>query len=142
MSSPSSPEIFVNHRLNSDPAIVALTGYRHYAIFVPKVGGELPFVVYARKNSQGDDNLQRGPVGLPLTHLQLSAWSEDPDEARRLGDLIRQALDGRPGTVGDATIVDIRLVSEADDFVEPQGAGAQLPLAYEVRQLYQVRWQQ
>lgn len=142
MGNPSSPEIFVNHRLNSDPDIVSLTGYRHYAIFVPKVGGELPFVVYARKNSQGDDDLQHGPVGLPQTHLQLSSWSDDPGVARRLGDLVRRALDGRPGTVGDATIVDIRLVSEADDFVEPQGAGAQLPLAYEVRQLYQVRWQQ
>ena len=139
---PSAPELFVNHQLNSNPEIVGLTDYRHYAIFVPKIGGDLPFVVYARKNSQGDDTLQSGPVGLPLTHLQVSSWSDDPGEARRLGDLVRQTLDGRPGTVGDATIVDIRLVSEADDFVEPQGAGAQLPLAYEVRQLYQVRWQQ
>ena len=142
MSNPSSPEIYINYRLNSEPEVVAMTGYRHYAIFVPKVGGELPFVVYARRNASGEDTLRDGPVGLPMTHVQISSWSEDPDEARRLGDAVRRTLDGRPGAVGDATIVDIRLVTEADDFVEPQGAGAQLPLAYEVRQLYQVRWQQ
>ena len=139
---PSAPEMFIYHRLNSDPQIVGKTDYRHYAIFVPKIGGDFPFVVYARKNTGGDDTLNSGPVGLPMTHIQVSAWAVDSSEAREIGDRIREALDGKPGDVADARIVDIRLVSETDDFVEPQGAGAQLPLAYEVRQLYQVRWQQ
>ena len=142
MNNPSAPEIFIQHRLASNPLIVAVTGYRQFHIFVPKVGGDLPFIVYARRQTSGDDNLGRGPVGLPETHIQLATWSEDPAEARFVADQVRQTLDGKPGTVGDATIVDIRLITETDDFVEPQGAGAQLPLAYEVRQLYQVRWQQ
>jgi hypothetical protein len=34
----------------------------------------------------------------------------------------------------------MRLVSEVDDFLDPTAVGAQLPPAYEVRQLFQVRW--
>ena len=142
MNNPYAPEHYIQHKLASNPEIVAICGYRQFHIFVPKVGGDLPFVVYARRQTGGEDTLRTGPVGLPETHIQIASWSEDPAEARRLGDAIRRTLDGHPGTVGDATIVDIRLITETDDFVEPQGAGAQLPLAYEVRQLYQVRWQQ
>jgi hypothetical protein len=31
-------------------------------------------------------------------------------------------------------------VSETDDYLDPAAVGAQLPPAYETRQLYQIRW--
>jgi hypothetical protein len=50
------------------------------------------------------------------------------------------ALDGSTGTLAGVTIEDIRLVQELDDFLDPTSIGAQLPPAYEVRQLYSIRW--
>jgi hypothetical protein len=52
------------------------------------------------------------------------------------------ALDHRTGTLAGVTIEDMRLVSETDDFLDPTTVGAQLPPAYEVRQLWQCRWQE
>jgi hypothetical protein len=57
-----------------------------------------------------------------------------------LADEVRLALDGHTGTLAGATIQDMRLMSETDDFLDPTVAGAQLPPAYEVRQLFQIRW--
>jgi hypothetical protein len=61
---------------------------------------------------------------------------------RELGDEVRLALDGHTGTLAGVTIQDMRLVSEVDDFLDPTMYGSQLPPAYEVRQLYQIRWQE
>jgi hypothetical protein len=36
----------------------------------------------------------------------------------------------------------MRLMSETDDFLDPTAVGAQLPPAYEVRQLFQIRWEE
>jgi hypothetical protein len=62
------------------------------------------------------------------------------DDARELAEAVRLTLDGNIGTLSGVTISDMRLVSETDDYLDPAAVGAQLPPAYEVRQLFQIRW--
>ena len=79
---------------------------------------------------------------MPLVSLQISSWAMTYDSVRELAEAVRLSLDGHTGTLANATIQDMRLVSETDDFLDPTQIGAQLPPAYEVRQLYQIRWQE
>ncbi len=137
-----SPEKHVYLKLVSSPGVVRLVGFQVYPIAVPaKPVASLPFIVYKRSNITRESSLS-GPMFMPLVSLQISSWALTYDGVRELGDEVRLALDGHTGTLANATIEDMRLVSETDDFLDPTVAGAQLPPAYEVRQLYQIRWQE
>lgn len=133
-----SPEKHVYQRLVTTPAVARLVGFQVYPIAVPKTA-TLPFVIYKRNNITREAHLA-GPVYQPVVHLQIASWALYYDGARELADEVRLALDGRIGTLAGATISDIRLVSETDDYLDPTAVGAQLPPAYEVRQLFQIRW--
>jgi hypothetical protein len=133
-----SPEKHVYQRLVTTPAVARLVGFQVYPIAVPKTA-VLPFVVYKRSNIIREPHLA-GPMFQPVVSLQLSSWALYYDAARELADEVRLSLDGRVGTLAGVTISDIRLVSETDDFLDPTAVGAQLPPAYEVRQLFQIRW--
>lgn len=137
----SQPENYIAYRLMSDPVVVQHCGFRIFSMFVPKTDGDFPFVVYKRSNTARDTTItHHSAIGLPLLSIQVSTWATDADQARLVGDRVRMVLDGNTGDAAGCTITDIRLTSETDDFVEPTGAGAQMPLAYEVRQLFQIRW--
>ncbi len=137
-----TPEAYISYKLLSSPDVVGIIGLRAYNVFVPKADMEMPFVVYRRGQSNNENTLSGpGPTGLPMTTFFVSSWAETLGEARRLGDAVREALDGQIGTEAGMTIVSLSLTSEVDDYIDPAPAGAQLPLAYEVRQVYQVRWQ-
>jgi hypothetical protein len=133
-----SPEKHVFQRLVTTPGVARLIGFQVYPIAVPN-GAELPFCVYKRANISRESSLS-GPLFLPVVSLQLASWGLYYDAARELADEVRLALDGHTGTLCGVTIHDMRLVSETDDFLDPNAVGAQLPPAYEVRQLYQIRW--
>jgi hypothetical protein len=133
-----SPEKHVFQRLVTTPAVARLVGFQVYPIAVPKTA-VLPFCVYKRNNIIRDAALV-GPIYQPVVNLQVASWALYYDGARELADEVRLALDGRIGTLAGVTISDIRLVSETDDFLDPAAVGAQLPPAYEVRQLFQIRW--
>lgn len=133
-----SPEKHVYHRLVTTPQVARLVGFQVYSIAVPKTA-ILPFVVYKRANIVREPHLA-GPMHQPVVSLQVASWALHYDAARELADEVRLALDGRVGTLSGVTISDIRLVSETDDFLDPTAVGAQLPPAYEVRQLFQIRW--
>lgn len=135
-----SPEKHVYQRLVTSPAIARLVGFQVFPIAVPKTAA-LPFVVYKRSNIIRESALT-GPVFQPVVSLQVASWALYYDGARELADEVRLALDGRIGTLSGVTISDIRLVSETDDYLDPAAVGAQLPPAYEVRQLFQIRWQE
>jgi hypothetical protein len=135
-----TPEKHVFQRLVTTPAVARLVGFQIYPIAVPK-NATMPFCVYARKNIIREANLA-GPSYVPVVSLQIASWALTYEGARELGDEVRLALDGHTGTLAGCTITDIRLVSETDDYLDPTGLGAQLPPAYEVRQLFQVRWQE
>ena len=136
-----SPEKFVYLRLISVPGVARLVGFQVYPSAVPKTGASLPFIVYRRASIVRDSHLS-GPMFMPLVNLQVASWALTYDAAREIADEVRLALDGHTGTLANATVEDMRLISETDDFLDPTVAGAQLPPAYEVRQLYQVRWQE
>lgn len=133
-----SPEKHVFQRLITTPAVARLVGFQVYPIAVPKTA-ILPFCVYKRNNIIRDTSLV-GPLYQPVVNLQIASWALSYDVSRELADEVRLALDGRTGTLSGVTISDIRLVSETDDFLDPAAVGAQLPPAYEVRQLFQIRW--
>jgi hypothetical protein len=133
-----SPEKHIFQRLVTTPAVARLVGFQVFAIAVPKTAA-LPFVIYKRNNIIREPHLA-GPMFQPVVNLQIASWGLYYDTARELADEVRLALDGHTGTLAGVTISDIRLVSETDDFLDPTVMGAQLPPAYEVRQLYQIRW--
>jgi hypothetical protein len=133
------PEKHVYQVLAGNPAVARRVGFRIYAVAVPKT--DFPFLVYKRANVARDSSLT-GPMYLPLMSIQIASWALTHDAARELADDVRLALDGRTGTLAGVTIEDMRLVSETDDFLDPTTVGAQLPPAYEVRQLWQCRWQE
>ena len=134
-----SPERHVYQKLVSTPGVARIVGFQVYPIAVPKTGASLPFIVYKRSNIMRDVALG-GPLFVPMVNLQLASWALSYDAVRELADEVRLALDGHTGTLAGATIQDMRLMSETDDFLDPTVAGAQLPPAYEVRQLFQIRW--
>jgi hypothetical protein len=133
-----TPEKHVFQRLVTAPQVARLIGFQVYAIAVPKTA-TLPFCIYKRNNITRESHLS-GPMFQPIVHLQIASWALRYDDARELADEVRLALDGHTGTLAGTTISDMRLVSETDDFIDPTTVGAQLPPAYEVRQLYQIRW--
>lgn len=133
-----SPERHIFQRLVTTPAVAKLVGFQVYPVAVPKAA-TLPFVIYKRNNITRESTLS-GPIFMPVVNLQIASWALYYDAARELADEVRLALDGRVSTLAGVTIHDMRLVSETDDFLDPTAVGAQLPPAYEVRQLYQVRW--
>jgi hypothetical protein len=134
-----SPEKHVYQKLVSTPGVARFVGFQVYPIAVPKTGASLPFIVYKRSNIMRDVALG-GPLFVPMVNLQIASWALSYDAVRELADEVRLALDGHTGTMAGATIQDMRLMSETDDFLDPTVAGAQLPPAYEVRQLFQIRW--
>lgn len=135
-----APEKYVHLKLVTTPRVARLVGFNVYPIAVPKTGATLPFLVYRRSNVMRERELQYGPLYCPMVGIQISAWALTYDIARELADEVRLCLDGSTGTLANATIQDMRLVSETDDFLDPTQTGSQLPPAYEVRSLYQCRW--
>lgn len=133
-----TPERHIFQLLVTTPAVARLVGFQIYPIAVPK-NAVLPFCVYRRNNIIREANLS-GPTYMPMVSLQIASWGLTYEAARGVADQVRIALDGHSGTISGVTISDIRLVSEADDYLDPTGLGSQLPPAYEVRQLYQIRW--
>jgi hypothetical protein len=133
------PEKLVYQVLAGNPAVARRVGFRIYAVAVPKT--DFPFLVYKRANVARESTLS-GPLYLPMVSIQVASWALTHDAARELADDVRLALDGRTGTLAGVTIEDMRLVSETDDFLDPTTVGSQMPPAYEVRQLWQARWQE
>lgn len=137
-----TPEVWITHKLLSSPGVVSIVGQDVFNIFVPKAQQTLPFVVFRRAASTEDNTVSgAGPLDMPVTSFYVSSWAEELADARALGDAVRGALNGQIGTIAGLSVVSILLTTEIDDFIDPTPAGAQLPLAYEVRQNYQVRWQ-
>lgn len=134
-----SPERHIYLKLVTTPSIARIVGFQVYPIAVPKTNASLPFLVYRRANIVRDASLG-GPLFAPMVNLQISAWALTYDAVRELAEETRLSLDGHIGTLAGVTIQDTRLMSEVDDFLDPTTSGAQLPPAYEVRQLYHIRW--
>ena len=135
-----SPEQHIILRLVTTPRVARLIGFGVYPVAAPK-NAELPFILYKPAGISRETSLG-GPIFVPEVNLQFGCWTRDYDSSRALGDEVRLLLDGYIGTLANATIQDMRLISEVPDFLDPLVQGAQLPAAYEIRQMYRVRWQE
>ena len=136
-----SPEKHIYLKLVTTPSVARLVGFQIYPIAVPNTNSDMPFLVYRRASIVRDHALP-APVFAPMVNLQIAAWARNYNSVRSLAEEVRLALDGHIGTLAGVTIQDMRLTSEVDDFLDPTVSGSQLPPAYEVRQLYQIRWQE
>jgi hypothetical protein len=136
-----SPEKHVFLRLVTTPTVARIVGFQVYPIAVPNTNANMPFLVYRRSNITRDHDLA-GPLFRPVVNLQIAAWARNYNAVRELSEEVRLCLDGHTGTLAGVTIQDMRLTSEVDDFLDPTVSGSTLPPAYEVRQLYQIRWQE
>lgn len=134
----ATPENAVYQMLSSNPAVARIVGFKFFPVAVPK-GADFPFLVYRRATISRDYTLS-GPILMPEVNLQIASWAMYHDDARALADEVRRSLNGYIGTIAGCTIHDMRLVSEVDDYLDPSAVGAQLPPAYETRQMYQIRW--
>ena len=133
-----SPENAVYHRLVSSPLVASIVGFNIFPVAVPK-GAGFPFLVYRKANTRREHSLS-GPFLMPEVGLQIASWAMTYEAAHELADAVRLSLDGHIATIAGVTIHDMRLVSEVDDYLDPTTVGAQLPPAYETRQLYQIRY--
>lgn len=133
------PEKHIYLKLVTTPAVARHIGFGVYPMAVPKTGAAMPFVIYRRSGITRDTALA-GLDFKPLVNLQLSIWGPTYDTVREVAYEVWDCLDGHSGTLASVTIQDMRLTSEVDDFLDPVQSGSQLPPAYEVRQLYQLRW--
>lgn len=135
------PEKHIYLKLIADPDVARHVGFNVYPMAVPKTGASMPFLVYRRSGITKDPDIP-GSQFKPNISLQVSCWAPTYDAAHEVSYEVWNSLDGHSGTLASVTIESIRLVSEVDDYLDPVQASAQLPQAYEVRQLYQVRWQE
>lgn len=137
-----TPEPAIFYRLATHPGVARIVGFKIFPVAVPQEddnGNEVtfPFIVYRRPNNRREHTLS-GPIFEPSLSIQVASWASTFDEARELGDQVRLALNGHAATIGPVTIHSMRLSSEIDDYLDQAEVGAQLPPAYEVRQLYAI----
>lgn len=133
------PERHIYLLLVTKPEVARLVGFNVYPIAVPKTGAQMPFVIYRRAGLTRDTPLAGLDIK-PIVTMQMSIWGQTYDSVREVAYEVWRALDGHSGTLANATIQELRLTSEVDDFLDPVQTSSQLPPAYEVRQLYQMRW--
>lgn len=135
------PEKHIYLALIKSVDVARHVGFNVYPMAVPKTGASFPFLVYRRAGITKEPNIP-GTTFKPVISLQISCWATTYDAAHELAYEVWGTLDGYSGTLASVTIEGMHLVSEVDDYLDPVQASAQLPQAYEVRQLYQVRWQE
>jgi len=133
------PERHIYLWLVTRPEVARLVGFNIYPIAVPKTGAQMPFIVYRRSGLNRETQIAGLDIK-PIVSMQVSIWGQTYDSVRELAYEVWNALDGHTGTLANATIQELRLMSEVDDFLDPVQTSSQLPPAYEVRQLYQLRW--
>ena len=95
---------------NSD--IVARVGDRIYPVVLPQ-GVTADSIVYNRIVDNESYHFV-GPSGLITQRMQIDAWSQTPDGASELADLIKELIGGFSGTVAYSA-------NSPSDFVRIQG---------------------
>lgn len=100
--------------LESKTAITSLVSTRIYPQ-IAKGDVRLPYVIYSR-TAVDRAAIATGASGLVFTTVRLTSFAETYDAAVNLADQLRIVLDGKSGTIGDATYFDkCRLIAESDN---------------------------
>lgn len=98
--------------LLSNAQIVARVADRVYPVVLPQ-GTTLDSIVYNRV-VENESYHYVGPSGLVVARIQIDAWSQTPDGASELGDLIKEHIGGFSGQVAYGA-------SSPSDYVRIQG---------------------
>jgi hypothetical protein len=83
----------------------------------------LPSVVVALTATDRGQNLS-GPTGIVRATFTINIWSESFAETGTLGEIVRLALSGYTGPMGDKTCIMCRIVSDSDSTIVPDDASA------------------
>lgn len=100
--------------LETKTAVTDLIGTRIYPQ-IAKGNVTLPYVIYSRA---GVDRkaISTGASGTVFTTVRLTSFANTYDAACDLADQLRIVLDGKSGTIGDASYFDkCRLIAESDN---------------------------
>lgn len=133
-----SPEQVVKHRIESNPVLARLVGFRVFPILSP-VSAELPFVIYQRSVIERQQTLSV-PTGVPRVSMQVDTYAATYEEAREIADALRANLDGWTGSAYGVEVKHIALDAERDGFVQLDGS--ELPPVYQINQTFDVSWQE
>jgi hypothetical protein len=89
--------------LLADAGIAAAVGTRVYPVRLPQ-GTAAASVVYNRISAIGDHTMQ-GASGLARPRIQIDCWAPTHDAATALANLVKDALDGFRGPMGNGVQV-------------------------------------
>lgn len=133
-----SPEQVVKHRIETDPALARMVGFRVYPIVAP-VSAALPFITYQRALIERSQTLSQ-PMGIPKVSVQLDVYAATYEQGRELADALRSRLDGWRGSAYGVSVEHVALDGERDGFVQLDGS--ELPPVYQITQTFDVSWQE
>lgn len=133
-----SPEAVLRTALVNNVAVSGYVGSRIYAVIAPASAG-LPFVTWRRAGIQRSQTLG-APLGVPRLSVEFNIYAATYESARQVADAMRVVLDGYGGTVDNTQVKQVSLEQESDDFVAL--AGAEMPPAFQITQVYDVWWQE
>lgn len=104
--------------LASQPAITAIVGPSGiYPVRLPQTAA-VPALLY-RRETGGHDHVLTGSGGHALANFRLDCVADKYADVDALAEAVRQALQGFSGSMGDATVRNVILEDEHDDYVAP-----------------------
>lgn len=106
-------------RILAKQSIAQVIGTRYFPLAAPQ-SASLPYIVYGEVGEEGTPNHDGGSGGLCRMTIRLSAWAENYDDARNLGESIRMLMDGYRGTIGGGTITSCFKIDQRDRYAPPQ----------------------
>lgn len=133
-----SPEAVLRHALVNNATVSGYVGTKIYAVIAPAAAA-LPFVTWRRVGIQRSQTLG-APLGVPRLSVEFNIYAATYEAARQVADAMRVVLDGYGGTVDNTQVKQVSLEQESDDFVAL--AGAEMPPAFQITQVYDVWWQE
>lgn len=110
------------YRILSDPDIAAMLAGKFYPLAAPQ-DVALPYVTFGETSEEGTPSHSGGSGGLARTVFRIAVWTDNYMESRRLGDLIRDMMDGYKGPAGAGTITSCFKSDARDRYAPPMDGG-------------------
>jgi hypothetical protein len=105
--------------LSGVSAVSALAGTRLYPLILPQAP-TYPAITYTVQGADRDYTYC-GPSGLVKKDIQIDAWGSTYAAAKALQDVLRVALDGFVGLMGNTRVHRVEILAEIDVYEdEPQ----------------------
>lgn len=115
--------------LKDTDAVFLLCGDRIYPLLASQ-NAKKPYITYSRISTVRESSL-KADTDIANSRFQVSAWSDNIDEANEVSTAIRGALQRFRGSVGGETILDI-YVSNENDLYDSEAEIFQIATDYEI----------